>query len=86
MSVSETTTTELFIAVTGLVALAMSLSTHEIVRHMSPWFGLMGQPFWLAYFYRERKWSFLLVSVAMTGVWIEAWFRSLVPLYWYVSL
>jgi len=82
MSVSQTTT-ETFIAITGLVALTMSLSPHELVRHMSPWFGLMGQPFWLAYFARDAKWGFLIVSVAMTFVWIEAWARSLAPLYVY---
>lgn len=71
---------ELFVAITGLIAIALALSEHEMARHGSVVFGLVGQPFWLEYFWRQNEMAFFIVSVAMTAVWVRAGYRGCKPL------
>jgi len=82
---------DIFIAVFGLVAIALALSETEMVRHAAPWVALPTQPFWLEYFYVDQKWAFLTISIAVTFVWLRAAVRGYLPLChwmhaWYVVM
>lgn len=62
------------IAVSGVCALAMTLSSNRRAVKWAPLVGLVGQPFWVMAAWTAQQYGMLLLSIAYTVVWaVAAW-------------
>jgi hypothetical protein len=57
---------QLFIALFGLLALVMLMSTNPTHRRLGPFVGLLGQPLWLASTWGAQQYGMFALSIAYT--------------------
>lgn len=72
--------TQLGLAVFGLSALWMAMSTSAAQQKWAPVMGLAGQVFWSLYAWQKQSWGIAVLVVAYTivytrGAWMK-WIRS----------
>ena len=68
------------IVLTGVTAVFLSQSRHEVLRRYACLFGLAGQPFWFAAAITARQWGVMLVCVLYTIAWAKGvWTNWLRP-------
>ena len=62
------------IAVTGVLAIWMSQSPSERARFAAPFFGLLGQPFWMYTTFVAEQWGIFILTFFYTLAWARgAW-------------
>lgn len=61
--------TQIALAVFGLTALWMAMSSNQTARRWAPAVGLAGQPFWVAFAVQSSAWGLLVLSLAYAAVY-----------------
>lgn len=67
---------QIFIALFGVTAVALSQSTLEARRRWAPVFGLIGQPFWFYSAWETQQWGIFVLCVLYTLTWAKGFYNS----------
>ncbi len=71
---------QLAIALTGVIAVALTQSTNKNYQKYACWFGIVGQPFWFYTTYQAEQWGIFLLCFFYTAAWLKgAWSFWIAP-------
>lgn len=67
---------QIFIALFGVTAIALSQSQLEQRRKWAPIFGLIGQPFWFYSAWETKQWGIFFLCFLYTLAWGKGFWNS----------
>lgn len=67
---------QIFIAIFGVTAVALTQSVLESRRRWAPVFGLIGQPFWFYSAWETQQWGIFALCVLYTLTWAKGFYTS----------
>lgn len=70
------TSSQFYLAILGVTAVALSQSRYAKYRKWSSVFGLMGQPFWFHATYTGQQWGIFAVCFVYSAVWCKGFYNN----------
>lgn len=69
-------TAQIFIALFGVTAVALSQSTYASRRRWASVFGLLGQPFWFYAAFQAQQWGIFAICLLYTLSWGKGFYSN----------
>ena len=66
---------QIFLAVTGIIAIYLTQQQNEKYKKYAPIFGLLGQPVWFYVTYSSEQYGMFILSVFYTLIWVLGFYN-----------